>query len=52
MKWTMKPITWGAYAKLCAVSIAFSAVVYAAGWLVEYHDKVESAFKKLFRKKS
>lgn len=46
MKWTMKPITWGAYAKLCAVSIAFSAVVYAAGWLVEYYDKVEDFFKK------
>lgn len=52
MKWTMKPITWGAYAKLCAVSTAFSVVVYAACWLVEYHDKVEGAFKKFFCKKS
>lgn len=52
MKWTMKPITWGAYAKLCAVSIAFSAVVYAGCWLVEYYDKVEGAFKKFFCKKS
>lgn len=47
MKWTMKPITWGAYAKLCAVS-----AVYAVCWLVEYHDKVEGAFKKFFCKKS
>lgn len=52
MKWTMKPITWGAYVKLCAVSAAFSAVVYAACWLVEYRDKVEGAFKKFFCKKS
>lgn len=48
MKWTMKPITWGAYAKLCAVS----AVGYAVCWLVEYHDNVEDAFKKFFCKKS
>ena len=48
MKWTMKPITWGAYAKLCAVSAAISAVC----WLVEYHDEVKGAFKKFFCKKS
>lgn len=52
MKWTMKPITWGAYVKLCAVSAAFSAVAYAACWLVEYYDKVGDFFKKLFCKKS
>ena len=52
MKWTMKPITWGAYVKLCAVSAAISAVGYAACWLVEYRDKVEGAFKKFFCKKS
>lgn len=52
MKWTMKPITWGAYAKLCAVSAAISAVGYAICWLVEYYDKVEDFFKKLFCKKS
>ena len=52
MKWAMKPITWGAYVKLCAVSAAFSAVVYAACWLVEYYENVEDFFKKLFRKKS
>lgn len=48
MKWTMKPITWGAYAKLCAVSAAFSAVVYAACWLVEYYDKVETFSRSYF----
>jgi hypothetical protein len=52
MKWTMKPITWGAYAKLCAVSAAISTVGYAVCWHVEYHDKVEGAFKKFFCKKS
>lgn len=52
MKWTMKPITWGAYVKLCAVSAAISAVGCAICWLVEYYDKVEDFFKKLFRKKS
>lgn len=52
MKWTMKPITWGAYVKLCAVSAAISAVGYAVCLLVEYYDKVEGAFKKFFRKKS
>lgn len=52
MKWTMKPITWGAYAKLCAVSVAISAFWYAVCWLVEYYDKAEDFFKKLFRKKS
>ena len=52
MKWTMKPITWGAYVKLCAVSAAISAVGYAVCWLVEYHEKVERVFKKFFRKKS
>lgn len=52
MKWTMKPITWGAYAKLCAVSAAISAVGYAVCWLVEYHEEVADAFKKFFCKKS
>ena len=52
MKWTMKPITWGAYAKLCAVSAAISAVGCAIYWLVEYYENVEGFFKKLFRKKS
>lgn len=52
MKWTMKPITWGAYAKLCAVSAAISAVGYTICWFGEYHEKVEGAFKKFFCKKS
>lgn len=52
MKWTMKPITWGAYAKLCAVSTAISVVGCAIYWLVEYYDKVEGAFKKFFCKKN
>lgn len=52
MKWTMKPITWGAYVKLCAVSTAISVVVSAICLLVAYYDKVEGAFKKFFCKKS
>lgn len=51
MKWTMKPITWGAYVKLCAVSAAISAVGYAVCLLVEYYENVEDFFKKLFCKK-
>ena len=43
MKWTMKPITWGAYAKLCAVSAAICAVGYAVCWLVELIPFVNSA---------
>ena len=52
MKWTMKPITWGAYAKLCAVSTAISVVVSAICWLNMYYGNVEDFFKKLFCKKS
>lgn len=52
MKWTMKPITWGAYAKLCAVSTAISVVVCAICWLDMCYGSVEDFFKKLFRKKS
>lgn len=52
MKWTMKPITWGAYAKLCAVSVAISAIVSAICWLNMCYGNVEDFFRKLFRKKS
>lgn len=52
MKWTMKPITWGAYAKICAVSTAISVVCCAIYWIVGYYDKVEDFFKKPFCKKS
>lgn len=52
MKWTMKPITWGAYVKLCAVSTAISVVASAICWIVAYYDKVEDFFKNLFCKKS
>lgn len=48
MKWTTKPITWGAYAKLCAVSTAISVVGCAIYWLLA----TGSLSTKLFCKKS
>lgn len=52
MKWTMKPITWGAYFKLSAIVTVVYAVGCATYLIAEYHEEVADAFKKFFCKKS
>ena len=52
MKWTMKPITWGAYFKLSAIVTAIYAVGCTMYLIAEYHEEVTDAFKTFFCKKS
>lgn len=47
MKWTQKPITWGAYAKLCAVCYAISII---AALVITFWNKLTDLFDNLYER--
>lgn len=57
-KWTEKPITWGGYAALCAVSFIISMVMsvyyyiawFEPDWWGRLKESVGSWFKKITHK--
>lgn len=47
MKWTQKPITWGAYLKMCAVVYAISIIVTAV-WV--FWSRIERRFNSMYER--